>query len=74
MSKKSRNRIEREHLNAAMEEFFARGGRVKKINGIESFDSNQKTNDFNDEDYFADYSSIESTCSLPLNKSHRLRD
>ena len=62
---KTTKQLQKEHINVAMQEFFSRGGRIKKINPFENI--NTFKND--KEDYDDDYSWIESTSPIALRKS-----
>ena len=63
---KTTKQLQKEHIDVAMQEFFSRGGRIKKIN---PFGKNNTVKDDN-EDYNDDYSWIESTSPIALRKSH----
>lgn len=73
MAKKSKYQVNRVHLNAAMEEFFSRGGRIKKINN--NTPSNPGTRHIEwEDDLFTDYSAHEVSCSIPMRSGFKLDD
>ncbi len=72
-TKNTQSRIPREQLNAAMEEYFSRGGRIKKVKIFEIEKSQNNYHEFEDEIY-DDYSPIEFSNSMPLRRSRRNSD
>ncbi|MBU2510168.1 hypothetical protein KJ966_02480 [bacterium] len=78
MAKKVNKRnkeLRREQINTALEEFFSRGGRIKKINASDlKYSVNDSTDQQDDLSITADFSQIEAPVYTPFPKGHRLND
>ena len=73
--KRNRDQVDREQLNAAMQEFFSRGGRIKKINPVEA-NSGKEEESHLQEDFalFNEFSPGDNYNDLPFGRSPRLED
>lgn len=74
-NKNYRNLIKREQINAAMEEFFSRGGQIKRLHPSGLFERQNKPFVEDEElSFFDDISAIENSNDVPFSRNQRIAE